>query len=230
MDILDIWNFLKEVQWLAVVNTGATVVLAWLTLSLTRYTKVMAEEAKKTREQSIEPHVVVRLEAHHRYRNLICLVIENVGKGIAYNLDISEKDNPSISDNGKTFHLNDLSFLRLKTLKAGERIEHLLTQYGSLPKDLWIFTAKAEDINRKVYEHTTFTNTNAYMGLGTLEEKDLGDVARSLEKIDQKIGSWSSSSSSRRINVNVYSQDDRDREKKEWEEYREEMRTANEQK
>jgi hypothetical protein len=205
----------------------ATIVLALLTAALAYFTKVMADETRRTREQNVEPHIVVTIEAHKIARNWGCLVIENVGKGVAYDLLIKEKEGAVFRGvANQELSLNDLPWMKLKTLKSGERLEHALSEFSAFPKRLFEFEAESTDVLGKRHKNSNIIDVDSFMGLGSFEEKGMDALVRVMDKFEK---SFASICSNRRLGVDAYNQQDRQNEREERNRQREEFRAANKQ-
>ena len=194
----------------------ATVVLAFLTALLAYFTWILAREAKKTREQQLEPNIVVTIEPHHRVMFYAILVIENVGKGIAYDVKIKEKDDQTFQHNEKKFKINELRFMSPNILKSGQRIEHLVSRFEELPSEVFEFEVNAKDANGKLISVSNMIDVTCYFDRSTFHDKGMEDFVRLFEKFERNFSNVTSGFN--RLKVDVFDREERSDEQKQLEE------------
>ncbi len=155
--------------------TVSTAVLAILTIALTYYTRVLAKEARNTRQQSLEPNIVVTIEPSDLAEFYAFLIIENVGSGVAYDVQIKESGNHTFRDSRKEFVLNDLAFMNLKILKVNQKIEHLLGNFKDLPGKVFEFDVTAKDANGRIVKCSNTVDVNCYYDRRGFKNKNMDD-------------------------------------------------------
>lgn len=200
----------------------ATVVLALLTGLLAYFTWVLSREARKTRQQQLEPNIVVTVEPSELAMFYAFLIIENVGQGVAYDVSIRESEDHTFKDEKREFKLNDLAFMNLKVLKPGQKIEHLLGTFENLPSRTFQFDTIAKDaVGRKVKCSNT-VDVNCYYDRRKFNEKTMDDLVNSLKKIEDHFGHLASGF--RRLKVETYDKEEREEEQKQREEHLKQQR------
>lgn len=194
----------------------ATVVLALLTGALAYYTRVLARETRRTREQAQEPNIVVTIEPHNRVMFYAFLVIENVGKGPAYDIVVTEQGNHTVKNNRKEFKINDLAFMKLKVLKAGQKVEHLLGKFDDLPTQIFDFEIKGTDVSGNQVSCSNSIDVSCYYDISKFQDKNMEDFVRLFEKFERNFGHVVSGFS--RLKVDTFDREEREQEQKELEE------------
>ncbi|MEZ7198206.1 hypothetical protein [Pseudodesulfovibrio karagichevae] len=75
------------------ITSLSAITLAFLTFFLAKYTKTLAIEAKKTRKQQSEPHVIVTAVHDFERPSIVMIVIKNIGHGLASNISFKASKN-----------------------------------------------------------------------------------------------------------------------------------------
>lgn len=185
---MDILKEIMEWGWSNIIVAFSTTVLAILTW-------LLFKETRKTRIYNQSADIVINFEFHKRYEQSVLLVIENIGKGTAYNLklELTDKLNnitPNIKGGLKP-ELNQLGmfYKTLPIFKSGQRIEHYFCQYHEIlnPEDMH-FKIKAtyEDINGR-NEKESLLQLDFYKQLCSLGHDSLHEIAESQKLISKNI-------------------------------------------
>lgn len=168
-----------------------TVVLAFLTALLAYFTFILAREAKKTREENLAPNIVVTIEPSNVANNHAVLVIQNVGNGVAYDVNVIEKAKTIIKEevriNGSDYILNDLAFMKLKVLKPNQKIEHSIGQFINLPVREFKFDISMKNSYGKRVICSNQVDVNCYYDAIVFNEKKIDDLVKILDKINKSI-------------------------------------------
>lgn len=194
----------------------ATVVLAILTGLLAYYTMVLAKEAKKTREQDLEPNIVVTIEPYEGASFHAYLIIENVGKGVAYDVLIDEHDNQIFKYEKREFKLSDLAFMKLKVLKPGQKIEHHVGMFKDFPSRTFKFNVTSKDALGKLVQCSNDVDVNCYYDRIKFNDKGIDDLVGAVQKIESHLNHITTGF--RRLKVDAFNAEDREEERKELEE------------
>lgn len=205
--------------------TVATVVYAILTWKLVTETRLL-------REAQTEPRIEVTAQPFETAFNLLRLRVRNTGLGSAHRLRF-----------------------RIKVIDGGEPAERMLGEltkpnffakgleyFGPGQEKFSTFTNMSVDFKAKVaaifevriryesatgkrYEATTIIDMAEWKGAQQLGTPSLHKIANSIEKIQKDIGHFASGL--RRLGIDAYTQDDRDRESDElYKQYEDELRES----
>lgn len=189
------------------ITAGSTLALFFATVVLAFLTWALWKEAKKSREQELEPNIVVSIEPASISTFHAMLVIENVGKGVAYNVKIHDKNNSKVTTNNGDYYINEYPFMSSSIIKPGQKIEHLLTSFDNLKDVSMNFEISSENINAKKFINSNCFEANFLYGRITFEIKSLDNVARSLEEISRSL--ISVIKGNYRLEVNSFDKEDR---------------------
>lgn len=221
------------------VSALATVCIAILTIFLAKETwalrQVQLTQIEQIRKDSIKPNIDVYLKSSPAGFNFIDVHIINNGSGPAQNIkfDFTNK-NP---DGFDVFQSLEESFSNLvilndgiSSLGAGEsRSSYLFSfidlhkKYGDKALEYYSEVGIAyQDLEGKEYISRAHFNFSEYKGISELGGGDpLYKISSTLEKIQKEIGHFASGF--KKLKTDVYTSDDRKRERKQWEEQRDEM-------
>ncbi|MCH5630943.1 hypothetical protein L6228_00230 [Pseudomonas syringae pv. syringae] len=188
----------------------ATVVTAFATIFLWRVTKLLAKETTRMVEASDQPHIVSTLIPNRWSLRHYDLVVDNTGNATAY--DIRIVFDPPL-ENGEA-RKNDakIPFEKISVLKPGQGLR-------SYSADINVLRGKSYEVTiswrrgseAKPRETNVYTLDMAdYDGTSDLGKDPTVDVARSLEKIEKSLSKLVGST---HLNVDVYTNADREKER-----------------
>ncbi|WP_421903112.1 hypothetical protein [Maridesulfovibrio sp.] len=202
------------------VSLLSSLALVFLTAILAWYTRTLANEARATRLQQIQPQVVVTIEPS-KITNYMDLVIVNVGSGVARNVQIKADPDFKLEKNKGGHMFNEYSFLEIDVLKPGQEMIHFIGSFKHLSEITTKITSTCTDCLGGEQTFTSVIDVSLFSGLSKLGEDPAERTAKHIEKIAT---SFSRITDFRRLRVNCYSSDDRQKEREEAERYHEQLR------
>ena len=220
MALTDVVSFLNQnAGVLSTVFSGivmlATVVYAVLTASL-------VTETRRMREAQTEPRMEVTATPREEYVNLITLRVKNIGLGPAYNVHFSIRGESQTA--GEVKLIEDFSrsqFLSkgLRYLGPGQELQSGFTQmhenFAEKVKARLTVEVTYSSATGKSYTNTIALHFEEFEGYGTIGTPHLYSIAKSLEKIERNVDHLATGF--RRMKVDTYASQDRDREREELE-------------
>lgn len=220
MSLSDAMNFLNEnAGVLSTVFSGivmlATVVYAILTASL-------VTETRRMREAQTEPRMEVTAIPREEFVNIITLRVKNIGLGPAYSLRFALRGEAQTS--GEKELIEDFSrsqFLSkgLRYIGPGQELQSGYTQmtknFAEKIKARLTVEVRYSSATGKSYTDTIPIHFEEFEGYGTIGTPHLYSIAKSLEKIERNVDHLTSGF--RRMKVDTYTNEDREREREEWE-------------
>lgn len=194
-------------NWVIAISTLALVimtgVLAWVTYEL----KV---EAKRTREAQAEPDVWATIE-QSRYFQFFELVIENIGKGVARDIQITST--PHLKATTGTRPIDYSALYSIKVLKPGSAIRTLVGRFDEIEtkKTKWTVSFQAKDQRKFANEYEIDLSIfDPITRLGDDPANEVADATKKIEDHLRKIASgWA------KIRTDVYTSADRKAEREE---------------
>jgi hypothetical protein len=207
-------NFLNQ-------NSGALIVIftAVVTFSTVIYallTAMLVTETRRMRQAQTEPKVQIIVKQWDQWINI-------VGLGPAY--DISFNVSADAGGEGAEKLITDFTkanFFRigLKYLGPGQE---LVPGYSQMTKDfekkiesILVFTVQYQDATGKKYQESFRIDFSEFKGTTRIGKPHLYAIAENLEKIEKDISNIATGF--KRIQVDIYNNDDRKEEQKEWDE------------
>lgn len=189
------------------VQTLSSITLCLLTFLLACFTKNLATEAKKTREQAIGPNIVVTLEPSDKSPIHTMLIIENIGSGAAYNISIKEKGDYQYhhQNKNKEIYINNLGLMNIKVLKPNQKIEHLFLPFKELDGYIFRFEIKTYNALGQLVECYNEVDLNTYVGCASWEKKTFDDLVNVLDKVSKQLN--------KRLKVDIYDSKNREKER-----------------
>lgn len=201
--------------------TIATVVYAILTWKLVTETRLL-------REAQTEPRIEITAQPFETAYNLLRLQVRNTGMGPARRLRLRI----NVISGGES------ALSMLNELTKPNFFEKGLEYFGPGQERFSAFTNMAVDFNAKVaavfevwiryesatgqrYEDTAVIDMAEWKGAQQLGTPSIYKIAKSIEIIQKDVGHFASGF--RRLGIDVYSQDDRDRENDELQQLHEDM-------
>ncbi len=195
---------------------GATVVYAVLTWFLVR-------ETKKLRKVETDPNISIYLEPQEQWISLMDLVIQNNGRGAAY--DVRFEISPDFECR-EGEHLSSNPFMQhVRYLAPGQKLKlFLASAVEVLPRatgKAFTMTASYRSATGQAFKEEFNLDFEHFRGMVTVAKSPLYKIADLLEKIQRE---WDHIASGfRRIKVEVWDQADLEKEREEYEKQREEF-------
>ena len=212
----------------AVVVAAATVVYAWLTAKL-------VAETRRLRQVQTEPHIEVFYRPRDEWISLLDVVAKNIGNGPAYDLKFTWE--ATASNKG-----SDNLLARLQELKG---FSSGIAYLGPSQEFFSFWTQMTEDFEDKVatqirvrstcrgvtgvvYDRQHLLDLSELKGISRIGEPPLLKMAKCLEAMQKDLHHVATGFN--RPNVDVFTHEDRERERQEREERRAQIREQQEQK
>ncbi len=191
---------------------GATIVLAV-------FTWLLWSETARSRHHNQSAHIVLTIEEHQLHKPAMLLVLENVGMGIARDIQIDildQKETEFVKGKKDDKHFTNVGFLSssIPLMKAGSRVEHFCFMYWDIanPKGFEILTSiKWIDYAGSFQQTECKLNLDYFEGTTTIGSDPVYEIAKHQKKIADAIGRVSRLG---RLEVNVYSEEDRQERRK----------------
>lgn len=204
------------------VVAAATAVYAWLTAKL-------VAETRRLRQVQTEPHIEVFYRPRDEWISLLDVVAKNIGNGPAYDLKFSWE--ATISNKGSETLLGRLR--ELKGFSTG------IAYLGPSQEFFSFWTQMTEEFEDKVatqirvrstckgatgavYDRQHLLDLSELKGISRIGEPPLLKIAKSLEALQKDVQHLATGFN--KPKVNVFTHEDRERERKEWEERRAQSR------
>ena len=203
------------------VVTLSTVVYAILTA-------LLVAETRRMRQAQTEPRVEVIIKPREEWISLIHVYIRNIGLGPAY--DISFDISAESGGEGAEALIED--FTRAQFFKTGLRYlgpgQEMVSDYSQITEkfeqkieSVIIFVVQYRSTTGKHYKERYRLDFSEFKGRTQIGKPHLYAIAQHLEKIQQDFNRLATGFN--RIKADVYNSEDREKERKEWEEHREQL-------
>jgi hypothetical protein len=205
----------------------ASVVTALVAILAAAFAWRQVTEARKTREDQAQPFVVVDFEPSNVSFRVINLVIRNVGRTLAR--DVQLKFDPLLSSThlNDKWDLNDTTLIRegIPSLPPGKEIKALFDlAHERFKSDLpMAYTVTVEFSDARDRRQTPLVyklDLNVYYGLQSVTEYGLHDAASALREIEKSVKKWTAHFNGLR----VYVHDEDELQRKEFEDFERERR------
>lgn len=191
--------------------TIAGLAIAPLTAGLVGLTWYLAEETRKARQQQLAPNVIVTLEPYTHAIVLFELVIQNVGSGAAYDLDIRlDPDVIYKDDEGGIHKISELSLLKISILKPGQKINRFISRYENIENRHTNIYCTCRDAEGREHVSNNTINLDALSSYGATGKDNLLRIAEASEKIEQAISRIVLGN--KRIGIDQFTSEDRKQE------------------
>ena len=212
-------------------NSAALTVIftAVVTISTAVYailTACLVAETRRMRRAQTDARIEIVLKPSQEWIQLVNLYIRNIGLGPAY--DISFDIEPEMVTEGTRQLIEDFTkanFLKsgLKYLGPGQEVvshdSQMNENFEQKMSSVLHFIVHYKSATGKKHQERFRIDFSELKGFTRIGTSPLYVIARTLEKIESALHSALSGSS--RIKTDIFTEEDRRREKKEWEEYRE---------
>ena len=200
---------------------------AVVTLSTAVYavlTGILVSETRKMREVQTEPKFHITVDSYDFAIHIMRLNFQNIGMGVAKNLKIY----PSIVSGGESADLLLSDFTKSNFFKTGLRHfgpnQIIYSTYTDTSKDyegkslsILSFKLEYESISGKKYFEEIVIDMSEIKGRYQLGKPNLYAIAKSVENIQKDFGHVVSGF--KKMNINVYTSEDRRKEEEEREEW-----------
>jgi hypothetical protein len=197
---------LKSGDLLIGIGALANIVLAVLTVVLAWYTRELAIEARATREAASAPEVVVTLEPNRRLI-FLDLVVENVGRGVAYDLNVVFEPEIRIMRGGNLRVITGFGNIDRWTLKPNQEYRNFVGRMSDWQEKHIRAIVSYAGNNGKRYSLIYNLDLETFLGMTQLED-DLTSITQSMKKVADAVDRISRGHD--HINVNVHDAADRE--------------------
>ncbi len=202
----------------AAVVAAATVVYAWLTAKL-------VGETRRLRQVETEPHIEVFYRPRDEWINFVDIVVKNIGSGPAYDLKFSYDATTSTKGaEGLLARLKELEAFSsgIAYLGPGEEFFSFWTQMTEDFEDKIATQIRArtscQGATGSTYDRAHLLDLSELKGIHRLGEPPLLMIAQKLDALQKDVHQFVTGFN--KPVVNVLTHEDRERERKEWEERR----------
>lgn len=200
-----------------VFNLLFSLVVAAATVFYAFLTKRLVLETERMRRAQTEPSVSVRVEPHDDFLNIAILIVENVGAGPAYDLRLSASPDFEIKPGHK---LSGMGLFKhgMRYLAPRQRVTLILSSMIDQTKEIekadgrfrFSVTATYRDVFGREHKETYPLDFLHFLGLTRVGTPALRSIANDLEKIRTSVAHLESGW--RRLKVETFTADDRDKE------------------
>jgi hypothetical protein len=214
-------------------NSGVLMVIftGVVTLSTVVYailTGLLVAETRRMRQAQTEPRVEVTIKPREEWISLIHVYVRNIGLGPAY--EISFEVTAEAGEEGAKALIQD--FTRTQFFTTGLRYlgpgQEVISDYSQMTEkfeakieSVLIFVVRYKSATGKDYMDRYRIDFSEFKGRTQIGKPHLYAIAQYLEKIQQDFNRLATGFN--RIKADVYNSEDREKERKEWEEHREQL-------
>jgi len=223
-------ELIQQYQEIATLIFSAVVALSTVVYAV--LTALLVTETRQMRRAQTEPKIVAFVEPREEFVNFAHLYIKNVGAGPAFDVSFELKAKPE--DDGGKLLIKDFSVSRfLETgidyIGSNQRIQSGYTafteEFDKKIKAIFTVTIKYKSSTNLQYCDSYTIDMSQFEGAGGLGTPYMYSIAQSMKKLQEDVHKISTGFS--KLKVQSYTHEDREREKKEWEEYRNEQIAKN---
>jgi hypothetical protein len=230
MTISEIIEFLNK-------NSGAlsvifSAVVTFATLAYSILTAKLVSETIKMRQIQTEPKIEITIKNFDFAINIVRLQVRNIGLGPALNI----KFKPEVQSGGdaaqsllQEFTQTNFFKIGLNYFGPGQEIHSSYTQisenYQAKVESVLLFNLEYESTTGVKYHDKAIIDMSELIGISQLGIPNLYSIAKSLEKIKEDFSHVTSGF--RKINTNIFTSEDREKEQREQEEYFERFNKSN---
>ena len=214
-------------------NAGAlnllfTAVVAIATVVYAVLTSRLVGETRRLRQVATEPSIEVTYRSRDEAMALLDVVVKNVGGGPAYKVIVRFSAEPAST--GTTELLSSLNKVRsfergISVLMPGQEFASFWTDvrqdFDGKVRTIVRARSSCRSVTGHVYEHLHQIDMSELEGVIRVGTPPLLSIAGSLKEIRDDLHKLASGF--RKLAVNIYTQEDRDRIELEWQEHRHEV-------
>ena len=213
-------------QQLVTIIFSATVALSTVVYAV--LTALLVKETRQMRRAQTEPKLVAFVEPREEFISFAHLYIQNVGSGPAFNITFELKC--AAEDEGGNLLISDFSGTKFLTtgidyIGPNQRIQSRYTSftddYEKKIKANLTVLVKYQSSTSKNYSESFSIDMSQFQGAGGLGTPHLYEIAQSLKKLQEDFRKVSTGFN--RLKIDTYTQNDRNNERKQREEYRNEQ-------
>lgn len=196
-------------------QVGSTVATAAATIALVVATIVLARHTRRMADSSSQPHIVATLEVNQWSVMHFDIRVTNAGTGVAYDIEV-EFDPPLKQDER---HRHGLPLRKISILRPGQSMAALIGEYPALKDTAYTVTTSwrrfpGAEREKNRYAHSVADWDSVISLNGGSPHVH---IAKSLQHLRDD---WKSvASGARRVNVDIFSQAERDRARAKLEEW-----------
>jgi hypothetical protein len=181
------------------------------------------------RQAQTEPKVQVIVKPWDEWINIVHIYIRNIGLGPAY--DISFNASAEAGAEGAQELITDFTkanFFRigLKYLGPGQELvpgfSQMTKNFDKKIESILVFTVHYRDAIGKKYQESFRIDFSEFKGINRIGKPHLYSIAQNLEKMQKDFEKLATGS--KRIQVDIYDNDDRQEEQNEWDEHRNKLK------
>lgn len=220
------------IEWIQNNEAAASLIFsAVVALSTVVYavlTALLVFETRRMRRAQTDPKLVAHVEPREEFVNFGHLYVRNIGLGPAFNVSFDLK--PKSSGKGAQMLIDD--FCKSRFLLTGLEYlgpgQHLQSNYTAFNRDyqdkikaILEVTIKYRNAVGQKFTDICTIDISEFEGRGGLGKPHLYSIAQSLEKLEKDISSLTTGF--RKLKVDSYDHEDRERDHKEWEKMHEEI-------
>ncbi|MCG8069574.1 MAG: hypothetical protein JAY84_17125 [Candidatus Thiodiazotropha taylori] len=230
------------------VSALATVAIAILTFVLAKETwylrEAQIEQVNELRRENIRPNVSIALLNSPISFNLMNMEVSNLGKGIARNIRFKFFDKSGtqieVGKNGLVDEFLKLHILSdgMHSLGIGQKVSSFVFSFFDLQKIIagedifspyFKIAIAFEDTEGNTYENELIVDFAEFKGITEIGGGDpIHKISDDIKKLREEIVKWTGSSSNR-LNVNTYNEQDRENERVKRDKWRAKQRDRHEQ-
>ncbi|KJF94329.1 hypothetical protein C0W93_20895 [Photobacterium leiognathi subsp. mandapamensis] len=222
-------------SWISAIATVAISVLTFILAKETWFLRLaQIAQMNEIRKENIQPNIGIQISSSRHALNLMNVKVSNKGRGIAKNIVFR-----FIDRNGKKLDRNNAvidSFFQLNIFRNGistlgieQEFNSFLFSFLEIGNDIFdtyfILEVKFSDVADNQYKNEYIFDFSEYKGIRDIGTDPLCQMAKDLEKM-QKF--FTGLSGNKRINVNHFDNEDRMKERFEFEEQIERLRAERE--
>lgn len=213
-------------------NSGALTVIftGVVTISTVVYAVLTAQlvnETRKMRQAQTEPKLEITLKSSEHWISLLRLHIKNIGLGPAYDIAFKvygEPDTDGAQEIIKDVTKANLFVSGLKYIGPSREIitgyTQMTTMYQEKIEAVICFEVTYKDSIQKEFKEKFRIDLSEFKGLTQIGTPPMYGIMQSIEKLQKSVDNIATGW--KKVQVDVYSQKDRDKERREWEKEEEE--------
>lgn len=222
-------------SWISAIATVAISILTFILAKETWYLRLaQLDQINEIRKENIRPNIGVQILSSRHALNFMNVKVSNKGKGIAKNISFRfiDRDGNEIDSSNAVIS----SFIRLNAFKNGlntlgidQEFNSFLFSFFEIGDDIFKtyfrLEVKFSDVSGNEYSNEYVFDFAEYKGVTEVGADPLCKIAKELEQMQKVLTGLSGN---KRLNINSFDNNDRNKEKADFEARIEEMRTSRE--